>query len=143
MRQIKFRGKRLHNMDWVYGDYCSQDTDYSAMIGVWNHSQRICEWIPVWEETVGQFTGLTDKNGKEIYEGDKLICYHHQFEENVEAVVFFDNGTFMLYQILSDGTKKAYRYWNDGNHDWYSMEQFDSFELEIIGNIHDNSELLK
>ena len=98
--------------------------------------------IPESSRIVMQFTGLTDKNGTEIYEGDIVEAYHHEFERLNKAVVFFDNGTFMLYEILGDGTKRAIRYWNDGSHEWYSMEQFDSFELNVIGNIHSNPELI-
>jgi uncharacterized phage protein (TIGR01671 family) len=79
---------------------------------------------------VMQFTGLKDKNGIEIYEGDILNAYHSEFEESIVADVRFENATFTIG-----------KYWKDGAHDWTSMEQYEQFDLEVIGNIHENPEL--
>lgn len=79
-----------------------------------------------------QFTGLADKNGVEIYEGDILSAFHYEYDEFQILPVAYENCCFSLG-----------RYWKDGIHDWNSMEQYDSSDLEVIGNIHQHPELLE
>ncbi|MBQ5903828.1 MAG: hypothetical protein IIW89_05790 [Alistipes sp.] len=126
MRTIKFRGKRVDNGEWVYGDllrihgvlYIYPDPAPNG----WNDY----EVIP---DTVGQFTGLHDVYGKEIYEGDVVdfVAYDAFGNErgNEQGVVRF---TFCAYQI--------------GGYDMYDVLLNDDC-AEVIGNIHDNPELLK
>lgn len=154
MRTTKFRGFVAELGKFVYGDLLLNNghpiiviqversyigTTYAGAGSHWHIETPAYKVKP---ETVGEFTGLHDKNGNEIYEGDILDAYHSSFEKTQRGFVFFDNGTFMLCSVNKEGVKRAVRYWNDGSHDWYSMENYDSFELEIIGNIYENPELL-
>ena len=126
MREILFRGKRIDNGEWVYGFVLN---DEHTLIGYYKNGHDFCI-IEVIPETVGQFTGLTDKNGKKVFEGDILV---------------FCKGATYPYKIEWDGMGwKLYR--SDGKR---IKEAFECNEIhyvnisEVIGNIHDNPELLK
>lgn len=129
MRQIKFRGKRLDNGEWVYGDlvHTIKDTLILPIDEGWNQ-------YSVNSETVGQFTGLFDKNGKEIYEGDivKTPLLDPIFGDILSdafdnAPIEFSNGSFVV------------SYYN-GNHKIYIQDLYD--KIKVIGNIHDNPSLI-
>jgi len=91
---------------------------------------------------VRQFTGLTDKNGREIYEGDivKAKTVYHSAFNKPESIfsISFQNGTFVFINIKGS----IERQWSDGNNEWYSIENIETFEIEIIGSIYENPELL-
>ncbi len=131
MREIKFRvwnpeTKKIHNMPFL--EVCR-----SAKSGGWYYSPHTGGDFPrvVLDKYLMQYTGLKDKNGMKIYEGDIVKAYHYQREEVEMHCVRYEAPCFTLGL-----------YWKDGSHDWYSMEQYDSFELEVIGNIYENPELL-
>jgi len=121
MREIKFRGKRVDNGEWVYGDLIHYATEKDGIqydnIGISNDFEH----HEVDPSTVGQYTGLNDKDGKEIWEGDWLrVCVGY-----VSTVSFEDGGFVSVYKHPEDGE---------------TIPLFDAIgkETTVIGNIHEN-----
>lgn len=139
MREILFRGKRKDNDEWVYGYYVFDDSgqiteEPTAYIYYLNTHPCGFNLIPyeVIPETVGQYTGLTDKNGQKIFEGDivKIKTSSNGCETTEITRVGYDIkfcGFFPMHWEESC----------DGCDCYFSIK-----EIEIIGNIHDNPELL-
>lgn len=123
-RIIKFRGKDLFGTKWLYGDLV-QDRDLKYIVNV--NERDHFEHKMVKRETIGQFTGLLDRNGKEIYEGDILELAGVESER---LEVRFVRGVFAF---LYGGNLDEECPLNAPTHCC----------VEVIGNIHDNTELLK
>ena len=121
MRNIKFRGKNILHKSWQYGSLAKDETQKAYYI-IDNEYGR---GIDVDENTIGLFTGLHDENGKEIYEGD--IVYVASEDEN--AFILWDKET-ARYIIQFKG-------WCADFDNYYGKE------LEVIGNIYDNKDLLE
>ena len=113
MREILFRGKWKNSGEWVYGNLFNPDkADTPTQICIGTYIARTCYEID--PETVGQYTGLTDKNGRKIFEGDIM--------RNAGNVVEFYGGGFCI------NGDSPLSYWTG---------------TEVIGNIYDNPELLE
>lgn len=123
MREILFRGKRLNNGEWVYGSYWYSHRSNTYQHFVFDDGNV---WVGVDPDTVGQFTGLTDKNGVKIFEGD-IIEYTDGCNDWLGAVKYAcDDAQFVVRFIGGD------------------VESFDNLysgDCEVIGNIYDNPEL--
>ena len=125
-REIRFRGKRTDNEEWVYGDLLRR----YGMTEIYRPSGT----IPIVSETVGQFTGLLDKNGKEIFEGDIL---YDKYEDELE-----DNGYGEVYYevVFKDG---AFGFMGETT-DQFWIFSYNPIATEVVvSNIFDNPELTK
>ena len=122
-REIKFRGKNYENK-WKYGDLVQEKWGQGKAIMI---KKETTAWS-VLEDTVGQYTGLHDKNGKEIYEGDIVV---DKEDEVMGEITWNEEEASFYFSILyENGT-----YEEEKLNDWASV-------LEVIGNIYDNPELL-
>ncbi len=140
-REIKFRGKRVNGGEWVYGMTISNGTIKRKINNIFFEVAEN-KWVGVLPETLGQYTGLKDKDGKEIYEGDILKTprgfigqvVFGRAEEECRHKVF---GRMVIDCYTAYG-------WIFVRGDGYRCAIDDELlEGEIIGNIHDNPELMK
>lgn len=142
MREAIFRGKRVDNGEWVEGAYCAYDSKfdydkaqfepnvvYAPSIIAYDDG---CLWYRVDPTTVGQYTGLKDKNGKRIFEGDIVFAkddiWGSPFADGIKGKVVYCETAFFIEPKNVMDTQ------------WLFNECAD---YEIIGNIHDNPELLE
>ena len=151
MREILFRGKRIDNGEWVEGYFIQKGSQtFIASYPYFTGKVHETSWlefcfggfIEVIPETVGQYTGLTDKNGKKIFEGDIVRTHYANAPKAVfvETVVF-DSGKFCATST-NEGCKTTAALW-DGVPRLAIDKSVYMDEVEIIGNIHDNPELLE
>lgn len=147
MHEVLFRGKEVADGKWIEGFYSAEE--YNPYSGEVEHIPRIqiigkCVSLGVIPETVGQYTGLTDKNGRKIFEGDILDVSSDVAYGGVAVhrlgyfVVEFHNGCFMK-SALDDPQLSFF-----DNAKRKGLYHFISTDIhKIVGNIHDNPELLK
>lgn len=124
MREFLFRGKRTDNGEWVK---CSE-TYIRDGDGIWLSDENL-NVVTVIPETVGQYTGLTDKNGVKIFEGD-IVRYDVNYHDMVISYGV-ENWGGWLYEDMDDNMQA------------YSIYEFCLKDIAVVGNIHDNPELLK
>lgn len=138
-REIKFRGKSIYDEEWLYGSLVKIEKDRYAVIPPLNDIE-IGKNIGMYEvclETVGQFTGLFDKNGKEIYEGD-IISINSKYPKLVKYIN--DYACFCLANIEDLDEEMDTGYWHQVSPGWWNSSKR---EIQVIGNIYDNPELIK
>ena len=129
MRIILFRGKTKKDNQWVYGSYIAHETSIEWVDGVSEDGATLFgEGAEVKEDTVSEFTGLHDNNGKRIFEGDIVKFTVRYYANGVRVsfikVVEFNNGKF--FPVPN-----------------YMCEGYHIVDFEVIGNKWDNPELLK
>lgn len=142
-REILFRGKRIDNGEWVEGNlFVGDDGQCEILIG----TKIIRISYPVIPETVRQYTGVKDKNNKKIFESDILRGYQYPYlsydDFNYYAeVIYFDNCPAFGIYTFKNPNLNVVRGISAGN--TALMEDWESENWEIIGNIYDNPELLE
>ena len=125
IREVIFRGKRTDNGEWIEGsllgiDWCDKPSTYSIA-----PNTPVSVFYSVLPETVGQYTGLTDKNGKRIFEGDIVSLVKHDG---------------LIYKVVYVPCR--YELVNSKGVNCFVLDIYKSENIEVIGNIHDNPELL-
>lgn len=138
MREILFRGKVADEPDeWVYGYLIDEKTIFQKEV----HRQSKCcgcGSFDVKEETIGQYTGLTDKNGTKIFEGDIVKGCSKSYKPNFLCEIYFNENMCHYGLTINRGS-----YTKHQTHDWLELTKAKAKKLEVIGNIHNNPELLQ
>lgn len=147
IREILFRGKRIDNGEWVEGTGINTQYDTHGRkhiyIGVWHFSEKeplmkTIDWYEVIPETVGQYTGLTDKNGKKIFEGDIL-----KMERDIQCSEKTKKREITVGVVWFDTKSAEFGYKSAGHYRCLTLKRWTGDTQEVIGNIHDNPELLE
>lgn len=140
MREILFKGKKKDNSEWVEGCYVYQ-YGYHLI-----YSPTVDVYYEVYPETVCQYTGLKDMNGKKIFEGDILKGFEYPFTDNdgnhnyYAEVIWFDNSpAFGIYTFKNP--LSTVRGISTGNTEY--LEDFEPKSWEVVGNVFDHKELLE
>ena len=147
MREILFKAKRIDNGEWVEGYYQKRfDLDGSEQhLIFWSKSYTVWEYAEIDPDTLCQYTGLTDKDGKKIWENDILRGYQYPYRSDgndnyFAEVTWFENcPAFGIYTFKNPKSNVCGI--SEGNTEF--MENWNSEDWEVIGNIFDNADLLE
>lgn len=131
MREILFRGKREDNGVWIFGSFHKKiESCFIITLPIITSQSKVDP------ATVGQYTGLTDKNGKKIFEGD-IVVYdnspYNAYCEPIAGEIAWRNGSLCF----------KYKVWKSASYRSLCSDDFFAAKCEVIGNIHDNPELLE
>ena len=133
MRTIKFRGKPRENGKWYYGSLVYSDEINAAIyFQTGNGLVKTMDWVYVNPETVGQFSGLYDCEGKEIFEGDIIGCGNPR----IKHLIFYNEKQGRFMAALDGDIENDFGVVGLDDSRWVGSKK-------VIGNIHDNPELLK
>lgn len=150
MREILFRGKTVENVklvrdkiiksgDWVEGslvDFSKLNDNPHCEIYVYDTETKVQNYFKVLSDTVSEYTGLIDKNGRKIFEGDIIIC-----RVSAGGGRFTDTITATGYVEMQHGAYGLHT--ENGYYNTFKKSWLECCEYEIIGNVYDNSELIK
>ena len=157
MREILFKAKRSDTGEWIEGYYCKWKQMRRPVCIL---EEKVVDCIITWmsdggmsryeidSETLCQYTGLKDKNDKQIWENDIVSCEHKKFQDgdSVEQYLFSD---IMKYkrnyavEFINTGSSYGYRLRNKSIHFMLTGNVIYNHNIEVIGNVFDNPELLK
>lgn len=135
-REIKFRGKRLDGEGWAVGSYIEAELQNGIAHEIipYKRGEPVVEVDP---DTIGQFTGLKDKNGRDIYEGDIIECVDSHGEPVRHFVEFCGRRGYYAQYFAGHSPLPAYEAGP------IYQDYIDEFGKYVIGNIHDNPKMLK
>jgi len=143
MREIKFRGKRIDNNEWIYGSLVIEEGGHYRIIVK-------CRGYTVKPETVGQYIGLKDEYEKKVYDGDILASRGRGEFYNLRFIVNFGNSAHFpkdkehqAYYLEAANEKTKMQIENGMRNDIYFWLYSSETECRVVGNIHDNPELIK
>ena len=150
-RTIKFRGKNK-DIGWLFGQlayglngetYIIEEVELDNSYGLEETMLFAIMWYRVDKETIGQYTGLHDENGKEIYEGDIIEFSYDVFTGNFDTkvgrgTIEFIDGAFYIKPFEIEGKKIK----DTDNEEWFLLYTVNTDTLKVLGNVHENLELL-
>ena len=130
-REIEFRG--IHSNKWLYGYLVKSVDDNKFYITVSSD-----QFYQVKEETIGQYTGLKDKNGKKIFEGD-IIDIHQTVNGYNQFVIVYNDYQFTVEYYNEETKRRTHRFYEYDLDELFEINECEK-EIEVIGNIYENLE---